>query len=636
MSLDDLKQKIKEEIPISQIVSNYVSTKRSGTSLVALCPFHSDTKPSMHINDSKKIYKCFACGAAGDAITFVMKSQNLDYVSALKDICQKTGLHFESYQEEKKQNPKIEMAKKILNKASLLYRKLGTTKSFTPYNEFIVKRGLDEDIAQTYSLGYAHGKNPLLEYLHTIKDTNERKLAIDTAIEIGIIKENPNNKDNHYDTFRDRIMFPIWDQFGHVIGFTSRATRDEQVPKYMNSKDSQVFNKSNLLYGLHLAKNAIREKDFVLIVEGNMDQIALTHNGFNNSVAIMGVALGAQSLERLLGITKNFYLALDSDQAGFMAMKRINQQLAEKGIVAKYIEFLPEKDPDEFLKTHGKIKFQEKIDNAIPAFDLLLDQLIPEKLPEIVDKKLQILNEAFALLSPLQSHLNATERLISFSKRLGLKADASQIIESYSKFLKTNAIHKANPVPKSPESSPSINLFSEEVENENEFDQKKLIQPNLTKNEKLLLQELVQLPSLITHGNIHELLDLVESTEVKKYIGKIKQLYLEIDENEYGSVVVSIADSGEFSDELKETVCSAVFKFRPKELDSNTKDRIIFDLKVKIESEKLIKEKEKLKSLQVDVSTQEELNKILNEIVKIDKKLQEIKKVKPVKKYKGE
>jgi DNA primase len=589
----------------------------------------------MHINDSRKIYKCFACGAAGDAITFVMKHRGLDYVESLKEICNKQGLHFESYQDEKKSNPKIEMGKKILSRAALLYRKIGSEPSSTPYSEFIKNRGLNDETAQTYSLGFANSKNSLLEYLSTIPNETDREFAIATALELSLIKVNPKNPKNHYDTFRDRIIFPIWDHLGQVIGFTSRAIWADQEPKYMNSKDSFLFNKSNLLYGLHLAKNMIREKDFVILVEGNMDQIALAHFGFKNSVAVMGVALGPQSLDRLLTMTKNVYLALDSDPAGFKAMTRMNYQLADKGIVAKYIEFLPEKDPDEFLNAQGALKFQEKIDNAKAAFDVLLDSLIPEKIPELVDKKLTLLNEAFAVLSPLQMQMAATERIVNFSKKIGLKGDANQIITNYSDFLQKNKLinTKASFVPNKDELSKKTaeieNTSSETEINTNFSFETKM--KSLNKTEKLLVQELVQLPMLLSHPNVNELLALVESDEVKKYIGKVSKLIFEVDENEYGTMALNLTDGPEYSLDLKEAVAGAIFKYKPRELDQKTKNRLIHDLKKKFQTENLKTKKEELKKLQATIETQEDVNKLLNEISEIERNLQDIKKIKPEK-----
>ena len=642
MSLDELKVKIKEEIPISSVIGNYLSIKKSGSSLLSLCPFHSDSKPSMHINDNKKMFKCFACDAAGDAIGFVMKYRNLDFVEALKEICQKQGINFDSYQEEKKSNPKLDMAKKILTKTAQLYRKTATTHKFPPYDEFIKKRGLNEEIATTYNLGFAQARNSLCDYLGSIPNEKERTFALSIALELGLIKVDRHNSSAHYDTFRERIIFPIWDQFGQVIGFTSRAIRDDQKAKYMNSVDSFVFNKRNILYGFHLAKNAIREKDAVILVEGNMDQVALYNNGFHHTVAVMGIALGAPSLERLLAMTKNVYLALDSDAAGFTAMERINRQLAEKGVVAKYLEFLPQKDPDEFLKEQGALAFQEKLDKAVPAFDVLLAKIIPEKLPEVLDRKLEILNKAFEMMAPLRSHLAATERVVNLAKRLGLKSEAGQIVKNYEEFLekidaKEKMAERFRPKTKAAElpveededqsEDPSAGMNALELSEldlqNNVYEEPKKI---LSKTEKLVVQELVQLPVLFSMEGMLELLDLVTSDEVKKYIGKVRKVLLEIDESEYTSVMSNLLSGTDYSIELREAASSALYKYKIRELDLKTKSKIIQDLKVKLQMELLKNKKEEIKKLQQTCESEEEMTKLLQSLSEVEKNLQALKK----------
>ncbi len=634
MSLDELKLKIKEEIPISSVIGNYLSIKKSGSSLVTLCPFHSDSKPSMHVNDSKKIYKCFACDAAGDAITFVMKYRNLDFIDALKEICQKQGLNFDSYQEEKKSNPKLDLAKKILTKTTTLYRKLATTHNFAIYDEFIKKRGLDEEIASVYSLGFAPAKNSLCDYLGSIPNEKERLEALALALELGLIKPDKNNPKSHYDTFRDRIIFPIWDQLGQVIGFTSRSIRENQIPKYLNSSDSFVFNKRNLLYGFHLAKNAIREKDAVILVEGNMDQVALYKNGFHHTVAVMGIALGESSLERILSMTKNVYLALDSDSAGYTAMERINRQFNEKGIVPKIIEFLPSKDADEFLLAQGPLALQAKIDNAITALDFLLAKLIPEKIPEVIDRKLEILNRAFEMISPLRHNLAATERVVTVAKRLGLKSEPSQIVKNYQDYIdqlaakeKTLAKFQTKSVPFKQDQEQSLNTL---LSNEKKIEEisKEELKIGLSKTEKLLVQELVQLPALFSEEKLPELLDLVSSDEVKKYIGKIRKIVLEIDESEYGSIISNFTSSPEFSDELRQAVSSALFKYKVKELDSKTNNRILQDLKMNLQMEKLKLQKDEIKKQQHACVSEDEMNMLLKKLSEIEKDMQVLKKSK--------
>ncbi|MGZ3855953.1 MAG: DNA primase [Bacteriovorax sp.] len=638
MSLDDLKIKIKEEIPISSVIGNYVSIKKSGSSLISLCPFHSDSKPSMHINDAKKMFKCFACSAAGDAIGFVMKYRNLDFVDALKEICQRQGINFDSYQEEKKSNTKLEMARKILTKTTQLYRKTATTHKFPPYDEFIKKRGLDEELAALYSLGFAPAKNSLCDYLKSIPNESDRSFAISVAEELGLIKRDRHNQEAHYDTFRERIIFPIWDQTGQVIGFTSRAIRDDQKAKYMNSVDSFIFNKRNLLYGFHLAKNAIREKDAVILVEGNMDQIALYKNGFHHSVALQGVALGQASMERLLSLTKNIYLALDSDSAGFAAMERINRQLAEKGVVAKYLEFSPQKDPDEFLQAQGALSLQAKIDTAVAAFDVLLNKLVPETLPEVLDRRLEILNRAFEMLSPLRSHLAATERVANFAKRLGLRSEPSQIVKNYEEFLEKIEAREKNaarfqPKAKAVEAENEgqnegyQNAPGAQENSEHDLQREIYVAPVkiLSKTERLVVQELVQLPALFSEEKSTELLDLVSSDEVKKYIGKIKKIILEIDESEYSAVISNLTSSPEYSPELREAVSSALFKYKIKDLDSKTKSKILQDLKKKLQIEQLINKKDEIKQLQQTCESEEEMTRLLQNLSEVEKAIQALK-----------
>lgn len=637
MSLEDLKQKIKEEIPISSIIGNYLSIKRSGSGQVSLCPFHGDTKPSMNINDSKKIFKCFACGAAGDAITFVMKHRNLDYVEALKEICAKQGINFDSYQEEKKTNPKMEMAKKILTRTALLYRKTATSGNFAPYTNFIKNRGLDEEVATTFSLGFAPSKNSITDYLSSIPDPKDREFALSVALDLSIIRRDKNNPNAYYDTFRDRIIFPIWDQFGQVVGFTSRAIRDDQKAKYMNSVESFIFIKSNILYGFHLAKNAIREKDAAILVEGNMDQIALYHNGFTNTVAVMGVALGTNSLERLLSLTKNIYLALDSDRAGFIAMERINKQLAERGVVAKYLEFGPQKDPDDFLKAHGALALQEKIEKASTAFDVLLDKLIPEKLPEVLDRKLEILHKAFDVVAPLRGDLAATERVVSLAKRLGLKAEPSQIIKSYEDHLSKTTDKPKFTQPKKVEVAEEPGYSDEDFIPHNEDETPFAIDDSppeiyLTKIEKLLVQELVQLPALLNMDKMNEILDLVTNDEVKKYIGKIRKIIMEIDDSEYESVLLNLTNSPEYSIDLREVVTSAFYNYKPKDADSKTKQRILFDLKNKLQMEQLKNKKDEIKKLQAACESDDEMISLLNQLTEVEINIQKIKNSKPEKK----
>lgn len=641
MSLDDLKNRIKDDLPISTVIGQYIPLQRSGAGLVALCPFHQDTKPSMNVNDSKKMFKCFACDTGGDVITFVEKYRGLSFVDALKEICQKNGINFESYQEEKRSNPKVEMAKRILSYAARIYRETGKSKNFPPFNEFMEKRALSDETGITYSLGFAANRSILSEFLQTKVEEKDRKFAREVALEIGIIKKDKNNPEETYDTFRDRIMFPIWDFNGSVIGFTSRSIRDGQNPKYLNSGDSIIFNKSTLLYGFHLAKSHIREKDSAIIVEGNMDQIALYQYGFKNAVAIQGTAMGDQALNRLLSFTKNIYISLDNDSAGHKAAERLNNQLLEQGVLGYFLDFAPVKDADDFLKEIGGIELQKRIENAKPMLDIMLDKAFPEKIPELSHKKLEVLQRSFDLVKPLGMNIAATERITDFAKRLGMSSDAAQIVKTYEDYLKkqqrphreTGKFSANKEQPKSSEQS--VDFGFELLENEaqklrnseTDFLENKLAVIQL-KSERQLLQELVQNPSAFSSNLVSEILDLLPSDEVKKYITRLKRLVFEIDESEYVAMVSSMMTNEDVPIEIKEAVSAALFQYKPRSADEKVTSRLFFDLKIKVKAEVLKNRKDDLKKKQDQLQTKPEFDGLLAEINQIDKELQEIKKLK--------
>src|SRR5210317_98865 len=208
MALDELKNIIKET-PISQIIGHYLPLVRRGNQTLAKCPFHDDKHPSLNVNDSKQMFMCFACNTGGDAISFVENYRHINYVESLEEIAKLLGLDFESYQEKTHVSPRLETARKILKVANKIYQQL---EQVSAYKNFLDSRKISSENAHKFQLGYSPGNNILSNYLGSIKDDEDRKQAIEVALEVGIIKKD--QKGGHYDTFRDRIMFPIWDLYG--------------------------------------------------------------------------------------------------------------------------------------------------------------------------------------------------------------------------------------------------------------------------------------------------------------------------------------------------------------------------------------------------------------------------------------
>ncbi|TDJ08631.1 MAG: DNA primase [Deltaproteobacteria bacterium] len=606
MALSDLKDLIKDT-PISQIIGTYIKLSIRGNHIEGLCPFHPDKKPSLIVNDTKKLFMCFACQTGGDAITFVQKFKGVGFIDALKELAQVVGVQFSQYEEEKKKNPKREMARKILSRAIKIYRKTKPTKV---YADFLKNRNLDKETCDDFSLGLAPKNSVISGYLGSLPEGEEKKMALQIAEEIGIIK----NDRTYYDTFRDRIMFPIWDRFGHIQGFTSRALYDHQKAKYMNSVGSFIFDKKNLLYGFHLAKTEISKRDAVIVCEGNMDLIALHKFGFTNAIAIMGLGLGERSLSVLKNLTHNFYLGLDNDDAGIMAAQRINHLLMLGGIIPKYLDFAPHKDPDEYLENEGALKFSELMEGAPALLDVLIEKAMPEKIPTLMDRKLEVLKSAFSLLAPLGNILPASERILSMAKRLGLKSDPVQINQAFASYL---ADH--------PEDREHHSITK--IQSPKEFP-KPNIRPNqeiMTRGERLFIQEIIQNPEYLTHDKVGEMLDLVGHNEVSLLVSRLKKVYFEIDEGEFPTMVMALINSGELSLSLREVAGAALYRYQPMEIKDEIKSQVFSDIKGKILEDRLMEQKKMLK-LEIENCLEEKtLEPLMQKLLGIEKELKTLK-----------
>ncbi|MBH46984.1 MAG: DNA primase [Halobacteriovorax sp.] len=615
-SLEDLKQRIKD-MPISSVIGMYIPVSRKGTKHMAVCPFHDDNDPSMHVDDNRGSFMCFVDNTGGDAITFVQKYKNLEFLEALKDIADKLSLNFDDFIQKKNKDPKLELAQKILAKSSLLYRKIATDKTPKEFAEFIKNRKLSVETAKTFQLGYAPGTNLITGYLSSIKDEGERERTLKLAQEIHLIRESNRDDQGHFDTFRDRVMFPIWDQYGHVAGFGGRQVFDYQKGKYINSQESFVFRKKQILYGMHLAKTSIRQRDAVILCEGYMDCIALHHHGFTNAVAVMGVAMSEGSLKVLKALTSNFYLALDGDDAGMKAMERLNTLALENGIVPKLVDLSPTKDPDDFLQSQGKLAFQSRIDEARAFIDVLIETRLPEKIPEVTDRKLELLQQFFAVVAPLGMDLAATERLTNLAKRIGLTSDSSQVVKTYEEYLSNRGKHRPIPISE-PTPAPPVATESAPA----------VIKPRakLARVEQFLLQELILCPELLSRPEIGELLDFVRSDEVQTYVSRLRDLVYEVDESEFARVVLEMTSSEEFSLELKEIAGAAIFKYRPHSPDGKILEKMFKDLRIKAQEEDLKEKREEVKRLQRQAVTHEDSERLLHELAALDRRLQTLKK----------
>ncbi|MDB9786867.1 DNA primase [Bacteriovoracaceae bacterium] len=620
MSQNDLKDKIKQT-PISYVLRHYLNLKKQGANFVAICPFHKDSNPSLHVNDTKGLFRCFACDIGGDSFTFVQKKFNVSFLESLTILASLLDIPLPEPSQNKFDDEKEKLTLNLLKSCALIYHKIALSKKHVEFNKFIVNRELNQDMIDTFQLGYATADSTITHYLYSIKDEKKKKLALEIAVEIGLIRTSVKDSTYpHFDSFRNRIIFPIFNPLNKIVGFSSRAVFDYQKAKYYNSPESFIFNKRKLLYGLNLSRKEISKNDQVIIVEGHMDLIALYKSGIKNCCATMGVALSEQSINIIKRLTENVVLGLDSDIAGMQAMKRMNKTFLQYNIAPLYIDFTPEKDPDDYLVKYGVEQFKRLLSSSQTILDKILDDIIPSSPPSGLGPRLKLLNTIFEELSPLKSSLIAREKVLECAAKLNLKSSPEQIIEIYQNHLnETNAAgskasykdlpHKIA----TPRNNP--NLISPP--------------PNfitLSKIECSILQELILHPECLQDELITEILEYVDQVEVKRFFLWLNNLYYEIDDTEISNVVLNYLQENNFDISVKEKVGSILFRYNEADIVvEKVKNKLVSDLLNRLKKDKLIKVRNQLRAQQKTVLTQENSANLLGKLTKIDREINQLK-----------
>lgn len=359
---DEIIEEVRSRNDIVDVISGYVSLKKKGSSYFGLCPFHSEKSPSFSVSSQKQMYYCFGCGAGGNVFTFLMEYENFTFQEAVKYLAERAGVELPEdtgYSKQAKDRADAKANLLEINKlaAQFFYVQLRRPQGKTAM-EYLVGRQLGEDTMKAFGLGYA-GKygNELYQYLKKKGYSDE---VLKTSGLIGY-----DEKQGPFDKFWNRVMFPIMDVNSRVIGFGGRVM-GEGKPKYLNSPETLVFDKSRNLYGLHIARRT--RKSYFLLCEGYMDVISLHQAGFTNAVASLGTAFTSGHANLIKRYVKEVYLTYDSDEAGTKAALRAFPILREVGITAKVIRMEPYKDPDEFIKNLGAEAFEERIKEAKNGF----------------------------------------------------------------------------------------------------------------------------------------------------------------------------------------------------------------------------------------------------------------------------
>ncbi len=365
---EELIEEIRTRNDIVDVISGYVRLQKKGSSYFGLCPFHNEKSPSFSVSRSKQMYYCFGCGAGGNVITFLMEYENLSFIEAVQYLAGRAGIELpkEEYSKEAKEKADKRAVLLEINKeaARYYYVQLKSERGKTAYT-YLTNRGLSEETIKAFGLGYSNKYSAdLYQYLR------KKGYSEDMIRQAGLISID--EKNGVYDKFWNRVMFPIMDVNNRVIGFGGRVMGDAK-PKYLNSPETVIFDKSRNLYGLNRARSS--RKSYFLLCEGYMDVISLHQAGFSNAVASLGTALTPGHASLIKRYVQEVYLTYDSDGAGTKAALRAVPILKEAGISTKVIRMEPYKDPDEFIKNLGAEEFEKRIAAARNGFMFSLDKL---------------------------------------------------------------------------------------------------------------------------------------------------------------------------------------------------------------------------------------------------------------------
>ena len=417
-------EEVRSRSDIVSVIGRYVRLKRAGSGYTGLCPFHNEKTPSFHVNPARQMYKCFGCGVGGNVLTFVMEYENLTFPEAMEMLAQEAGIELpkqEMTAQQKQQESLRQTLLEINKKAARYYFALLKSPRGKPGYDYLTGRGLSDETILHFGLGYAgQGGGELYQYM-------KKEGYSDSVLkETGLFKMDERGA---YDKFWNRVMFPIMDANNRVIGFGGRVMGDAK-PKYLNSPETKIFDKSRNLFGLNYAKRGKRSN--MILCEGYMDVIALHQAGFTNAVASLGTAFTEQQANLIRRYTDEVLLTYDSDGAGIKAAMRAIPMLRRAGITGKVIHMDPYKDPDEFIKNLGAEEFEKRMEEAQNSFFFEIEVIKKNYSMSDPEQKTKFVHETARKLLVFEDKIQRDNYLEAVAARYNIKTeDLRQLVVRY-------------------------------------------------------------------------------------------------------------------------------------------------------------------------------------------------------------
>ena len=412
---DDLVEEIRISNDIVDVVSEYVKLERKGKHMFGLCPFHREKTPSFSVTQSKQMYYCYSCGKGGNVIHFIKNIENLDFIEAVEFLAHRVGIEIPdkvSKKDTKLHNLKKELSELNVFAARFFHNNLVSEKGKVA-RDYLKKRNITENTIRKFGMGYSTSHWD--ELYKAIKD----KFSVEAIDASGLVVKNKNG--GFYDRFRGRVIFPIFNVRGDVIGFGGRIM-DSTQPKYLNSPETAIYSKRKNLYALNFAKKYCQER--LIIVEGYMDAVSLNQAGVKNAVASLGTAFTEEQARLIKKYTKEVVLSYDMDNAGQNATMRAIKILEDSNIPVRILTIPQGKDPDEFIKKYGKDVFDNLVDKAQTAFEYKVKRLRDAINIESMDGKIKFLNEIAKIISNVYNSLEREIYIKKIAKDYKISEDA--------------------------------------------------------------------------------------------------------------------------------------------------------------------------------------------------------------------
>jgi len=563
---------IRDRSSIQEVVSDYVTLKKTGKNYKGLCPFHSEKTPSFMVNEEKQIFHCFGCGEGGDVFTFLMKAGQFSFPQAVEELAKRYGVQLPSRELSATQNK--EMAKRealfhINQIASEYFHDLLTKRrEGEEGRKYLSQRGISQEVIVDHRLGTSTDRwDGLVQYLQ------EKKVSLELAWELGLIF--PKKREGWYDAFRGRILFPIFDLHQRIVGFGGRVIREGQ-PKYLNSPESSIYHKGEVLYGLQVAKRYATEKDCVIIVEGYFDLLTLHQYGLNHSVATLGTALTTQHIRTLKRYTKNLITLFDADQAGVQATLRSLPLFLEEEVAGKTIVLPKGEDPDGFLRKGNLEDFGKRAERAVPLIDFFFERLMKTTDVKSIDGKVSVAKEGVALLGKIPDKIRRDFYTKALAERLDVK-------ESF--------LYEM------------LRFPPKEPSKVGEDFRKSSMERSFPKSEEIVVRLMVHHPEVIPTISKEGVVKEFESPILQKIAEAIEDLYQRKGRLDLPEALAN------FEEDLKGRLCE--FAFQESGLEGGDQGKILQDCIQKIREKRLKKEKGELLKRIKEAEKQQEEKKLV-------------------------